>query len=71
MTRIVAQHAGLWMVAAAMFAVLGVASAMPQDHDTMATTKERVMAPRAASTMVQDPTGQYIGYRRALAYGAL
>ncbi len=71
MKRIVAEHLGLWIVAGVMFAGLGVASAMPCDGAASAAEKERVLTPRAAQTMVQDPSGQFIGYRPALAIGAM
>ncbi|ANK82164.1 MAG: hypothetical protein TEF_16235 [Rhizobiales bacterium NRL2] len=70
MKRIVAEHLGLWLIAGVMFAGLGVASACDDTVGT-ASAKERVMTPRAAQTMVQDPTGQFIGYRPAMAVGAM
>lgn len=69
MKRIVAEQLGLWIIAAVMLAGLGVASAC--DPVAEAAAKERVLTPRAAQTMVQDPTGQYVGYRPALAIGAM
>lgn len=71
MRRIVSQHLGLWVLAGALFVGLSVASAMPNQDNTLTTSKERVFAPRAAQTPVQDVEGVHFGYRNALASGAM
>lgn len=71
MRRIVSQHLGFWVLAGALFIGLGVASAMPNHDRGIDSAKERVFAPRAAQTIVQDPSGAFFGYRSALASGTI
>ncbi|WP_416899538.1 MAG: hypothetical protein ACMVY4_07460 [Minwuia sp.] len=72
MRRIVEQHLGIWVLAGALFVGLSVASATPQHNGSdFANAKEQVYAPRAAQTIVQDPTGEFTGYRSSLAVGAM
>jgi hypothetical protein len=71
MKRIVSQHLGLWVLAGALFVGLGVASAMPQKDKAVEAEKITVYAPRAAQTIVQDPSGVFFGYRNSMAAGQL
>ncbi|MDF1719116.1 MAG: hypothetical protein P1U65_00400 [Minwuia sp.] len=72
MSRIVRQHLGVWIVAIALLASLGVSSAMPGKHDASqdsVTSQQQVSVPRGAMTLYQDYTGEFTTYRRAVANG--
>ena len=72
MRRIVEQHLGIWVLAGALIVGLGVASATPRHNGSnFESGVEQVYAPRNAQTIIQDPSGEFTGYRNAMAVGAM